>query len=132
MINLLILFRWLLEQLKAYLVGNSIYHLYLQHLFCLCFFHDQFIGDAPEKLLGANISIKASHVDSQITDVDVDNVKAEEKVTTSGSYTWRMRDKTRRYELDPGVYGIIPHTFSPGVELDFLLRIATEKPAETG
>ncbi|XP_071129404.1 calpain-B-like [Mytilus edulis] len=50
---------------------------------------------------------------------------------SSGSYE-NNRHVTRRFELDPGVYALIPSTFEAHVEAKFMLRLYTEKPAESG
>ncbi|VDI28787.1 Hypothetical predicted protein, partial [Mytilus galloprovincialis] len=42
------------------------------------------------------------------------------------------REVTRRFELDPGVYALIPSTYEAHVEAKFMLRLYTEKPAESG
>ncbi len=48
---------------------------------------------------------------------------------TSGSFT-NAREVHKRFDLDPGVYIIIPCAFKPKEEGDFLLRIFTEKSSE--
>ncbi|XP_050390157.2 calpain-9 [Patella vulgata] len=49
----------------------------------------------------------------------------------SGQYQF-YREVTRRFEFSPGVYAIVPSTFKPNVEAKFLLRLYTEKAAESG
>ncbi len=52
-----------------------------------------------------------------------------ELVSTSGSYI-NMRDLTKRFRVPPGDYVIIPSTYEPHVEGEFLLRLFTEKQVE--
>jgi len=42
-----------------------------------------------------------------------------------------MREITGRHKLEPGAYCIVPSTFEPGEEGDFLLRVYTEKPVSS-
>ena len=49
--------------------------------------------------------------------------------STSGAFT-NAREVQARFDLEPGRYIIIPCTFKPGEEGDFLLRIFTEGFAE--
>lgn len=41
------------------------------------------------------------------------------------------REMTRRYEVEPGVYVVIPSTFHPHEEAEFMIRFYTEKPIES-
>ncbi|XP_064612946.1 calpain-9-like [Liolophura sinensis] len=49
---------------------------------------------------------------------------------SSGLYS-AYREKTIRFELDPGKYVIIPSTFKPYAESEFLLRIFAEKKTDS-
>ena len=43
-----------------------------------------------------------------------------------------VRETSRRYYIEPGLYCLIPCTVDPGQEADYIMRIATEMPAEKG
>lgn len=52
-------------------------------------------------------------------------------VAKSKSYV-NLREVTERMQLKPGEYVIIPSTFDPNLESDFILRIFTEKKSTSG
>lgn len=60
--------------------------------------------------------------------VDKQYVDYNRSVATSGSYT-NSREVFARIELPPGKYIIIPSSFKPKEEGEFLLRIFTETAA---
>jgi hypothetical protein len=43
-----------------------------------------------------------------------------------------MREVCGRHKLAPGTYCVVPSTFGPNEEGDFLIRLFTEKPATAG
>ena len=43
-----------------------------------------------------------------------------------------LRERSGRYDLSPGTYSIIPVTYKPDTEAEFMLRLATEKPVHSG
>jgi hypothetical protein len=43
-----------------------------------------------------------------------------------------LRERSGRFRLDTGTYCVIPCMYSPDDQGEFMLRLATEKPAETG
>ena len=48
---------------------------------------------------------------------------------TSGSFT-NAREVQTRLDVDPGTYIIVPCTFKPNEEGEFLLRVFTEKSSK--
>ncbi len=43
-----------------------------------------------------------------------------------------VRERSDRYYIEPGLYCLIPCTVEPGKEAEYIMRIATEMPAEKG
>ena len=43
-----------------------------------------------------------------------------------------MREICQRHKLEPGHYCVIPQTFKPNEEADFLVRIYSERPCPAG
>ncbi|XP_068684046.1 calpain-9-like isoform X1 [Montipora foliosa] len=74
----------------------------------------------------------------KITDEDLKGGRADRDFFAYHASTARSpvfinsREVTGRFLLDPGSYLIIPTTFEPHHQGDFLLRIFTEKPVTTG
>lgn len=74
----------------------------------------------------------------QITDEDVKSGRADRDYFAYHASTARSpvfinsREVTGRFLLDPGSYLIIPTTFEPGHQGEFLLRIFSEKPVTSG
>lgn len=50
-----------------------------------------------------------------------------QRIASSGAYL-NKREVTKRFNLNPGEYVIIPSTFEEDAEIKFLLRIFSEKP----
>ncbi|XP_060081791.1 calpain-B-like [Ylistrum balloti] len=50
---------------------------------------------------------------------------------SSGNYEF-YRENTKRFQFSPGTYVVIPSTFYPNVESQFMLRFFTEKPSDSG
>ncbi len=74
----------------------------------------QYRGDAPLELEGFQSDFTALRLAAPVHDFEF------------------LRERSRRFLLDPGVYCVIPCTYQPEVEGQFLLRLATERPAESG
>ncbi|XP_029203083.2 calpain-9-like isoform X2 [Acropora millepora] len=74
----------------------------------------------------------------KVTDEDLKTGRAEKDYFAYHASTARSpvfinsREVTGRYLLDPGSYLIIPTTFEPGHQGEFIVRIFTEKPVTTG
>lgn len=73
----------------------------------------------------------------QITDEDLKGGRADRDFFAYHASTARSpvfinsREVTGRFLLDPGSYLIIPTTFEPGHNGEFLVRIYSEKPVTT-
>ncbi|KAK2560966.1 Calpain-9 [Acropora cervicornis] len=74
----------------------------------------------------------------KVTDEDLKTGRAERDYFAYHASTARSpvfinsREVTGRYMLDPGSYLIIPTTFEPGHQGEFIVRIFAEKPVTTG
>lgn len=74
----------------------------------------------------------------KITDDDLKGGRADRDFFAYHASTARSpvfinsREVTGRYTLDPGSYLVIPTTFEPGHNGDFIVRIYSEKPVKTG
>ena len=62
--------------------------------------------------------------------LDADFFKYNLSVGRSKSFI-NLRENTRRLKLPPGTYCIIPSTYEPGTEAEFMLRLFTEKPTSS-
>ena len=74
----------------------------------------QYRGDAPEELEGFEADHTALQIKYPMYDFEF------------------YRERSRRFELRPGTYCIIPSTYAPDTESQFLLRLAFERPADSG
>lgn len=74
----------------------------------------------------------------KITDEDLKGGRADRDYFAYHASTARSpvfinsREVTGRFTLDPGSYLVIPTTFEPGHNGDFIVRIYSEKPVKTG
>ena len=68
-----------------------------------------------------------SNKDGSTGTVPADFFKYNAPAAKSPSFV-NLREITGRHKLKPGNYFIIPSTFDPNSEGDFLLRVFTEKP----
>ena len=66
--------------------------------------------------------------DTQVGPQDINFFRHNILVTPCPAFT-PIREMVGRHKLLPGAYLIIPSTFTPNEEGDFLLRIFSEKPA---
>ncbi|XP_063079894.1 calpain-3-like [Engraulis encrasicolus] len=73
-----------------------------------------FIYEVPKKFHGSTTPLSKSFFQSTAS------------VAKSKSYV-NLREVTERIQLKPGEYVIVPSTFDPNLESDFILRIFTEK-----
>ncbi len=68
----------------------------------------------------------------QLSDKDIDGpqdinfFKKHASIARSSSFL-NMREVTGRHKLNPGKYLIVPSTFDPNLESEFVLRIYSEK-----
>ncbi|XP_074662956.1 calpain-9-like isoform X2 [Tubulanus polymorphus] len=63
--------------------------------------------------------------------LDMDFFKYNASAARSPSFI-NLREVCGRHKLTPGEYVIIPTTFEPNTDAEFILRIFTENPSETG
>ncbi|GFS10500.1 calpain-A-like [Elysia marginata] len=63
--------------------------------------------------------------------LDLNYFKYHASVAKSPTFI-NMREVCGRHKLEPGTYAIIPSTFEPHYEGEFLMRIFTEKPNVSG
>ena len=65
-------------------------------------------------------------MDNGVKSVDTYFAKRNLPVGRSDQYV-NLREMSKRFQLGPGQYVVIPTTFNPGEEAEFLLRVFTEK-----
>jgi len=68
--------------------------------------------------------------DANCGPLDLNFFKYNQTVAKSPQFI-NMREVTGRHRLPPGTYCIVPSTFEPNEEGDFLLRVYTEKPIDS-
>ncbi|KAG5276848.1 hypothetical protein AALO_G00110490 [Alosa alosa] len=73
-----------------------------------------FVYEVPKKLHGSNTPLSKAFFQQNSS------------VAKSKSYV-NLREVTERVQLKPGEYVIVPSTFDPNLECEFILRIFTEK-----
>ena len=91
----------------------SLNHILMTHT-CTLTHYNTYIHTSPS----AQLAEDASRVDKKYVDYHYSE-------GTSGAFT-NAREVFARFDLDPGRYTIIPCTFKPNEDGDFLLRVFTE------
>ena len=68
-------------------------------------------------------------IDSNTTGGLKFNFHQVDRIDTSGSYM-NVREISKRFRVDPGDYLIIPSTYEPDRDCEFMLRVYTESVVE--
>jgi len=71
------------------------------------------------------IGVEVFYIEDKEAPLNTDFFASQQPVFTQTFTT--LREVTARLNVPPGTYVIVPSTFEPGVEADFLLRIFMEK-----